>query len=130
MAFTALRNEAPDRILLGEIVFCSLGDGGGRRKPDALPFKASFDGPGQDAGPFLLQFFCEARVPFCGRNRHGEGHQVEPSPNCLIDIPKARPVVSGNNELEGRLVGEEVLAHEPGIIGSPPVKALILDSAQ
>ena len=65
-------------------------------------------------GPFLLQFFCEARVPFCGRNRHGEGNQVEPSPNCLIDIPKARPVVSGDNELEGRLVGEEVLAHEPG----------------
>ena len=36
-------------------------------------------------GHSSFSFFCEARVPFCGRNRHGEGDQVEPSSDCLID---------------------------------------------
>jgi hypothetical protein len=65
VAFTPFRNKASNRILVGEIVFCGFNDGRRRRKPDALPSKAPLDGPGKDAGPFLLEFFCEVRVPFC-----------------------------------------------------------------
>jgi hypothetical protein len=42
-----------------------------------------------------------------------KGTRLNLPPDCLIDIAKARPVVSGDNELEGRLVGEEILTHEP-----------------
>ena len=85
-----------------------------RRQPAPLPLGAPLDHPRQYSGRFGLQLIAQFLVAFTWRDRYRKWDEVEPSTYGLIHRSKARLVVAGDDQFEGRCELEEVLPHEPG----------------
>ena len=68
----------------------------------------------QDAWPLGLEFLLELRVALLCWDEDGERDQVETAADGFVDIAQAWLVIAGDEQLELRAVGEEVLAHEAG----------------
>src|SRR4051812_12399136 len=107
-----LAEPKPDRVLVGEVLRRGVRDGGRRSESHALPLQAAMNRPGENTRSFGLEALRQVLI---GLERFiGEWDEVQASPHGVINIANAGAVITDDGQLEGRLVGEEILAHEPG----------------
>ena len=102
-----------DRVLLGEVLGRRLDHGGRRwRSPTRCHSRQPAIAQVEDRGPFRLQLLRQVAIRLS--RLEGERDQVQAPADGVVDVAQARLVIAGDEQLELRPVGEEVLAHEPG----------------
>src|SRR5260370_809111 len=64
--------------------------------------------------PFPLQFFRKLEIALVFWNRNVERDEVDSPSDRLIAAAKCRFMITGDHQLELRLIFEKILPHEPG----------------